>query len=198
MKRFILVFTTLVSAALAQADECQSVMKISEGYSLSNPISSLKENECVFEQKNIPAYQGFKFIINACDSKVISSLSKINASLTLKYGRLLPDNYVYNVVQTMTGNTIFRVMISCSNLKLEQQIIPQDNIVDEEIGAMPPPPAQAEEKAVKKPVVKQKITKKETVEPQQAQPAQNGNVEKDNQDTPEIKNYVPPAIDTDF
>lgn len=178
MKAFTVFMTTLLVAinVLAQVN-------YKDGYAMLNPVDKLEENECVFKHENIPNYQGYKYIVNACDSRHISTITlRLN-----KPDRLDTNECVYNIVQKMSGRSIFRVVQPCQERNEVPPAIPQDNIADEEIMAMPPAP---EEKAVQKPIAKKKTSSQPVVT--------NENVDKVNEATPEIKNYIPPAVDQDF
>ena len=185
MKSFIIILITITTAIVAQADPKDSP------YSLNNPVNTLNENQCVFKNKS-NELTDYQFIVGLCDGKPLRNIFLFRKNL--KQGHC-----VFNLVSKMTGLTLAFVESPCQGQQEQQALIPKDNIADEEIEAMPPAPEQ-HEKPAKKVVAKQKITKKEPLqdEPAQVKPGQNNNVEKDNQDTPEIKNYIPPAIDTDF
>ena len=184
MKALLTLLVTAFTVISAQADE---------GRVLMNASTSLKENECVFRQSNIrekkiAALLDYDYIINSCDAKPISAL--------IIWADHMKQGYcAYDLVQKMSGYTLARVMKPCPTQQAEPEF-KVDNINDEEIMAMPPGPQEEEEEEQVQPkkVVKQKITKKVAPEEQQ----QNAKDEKDNEDTPEIKNYIPPAVDQDF
>ena len=196
MKTLLTVLTLVLFTAQSQAAD--------EGRTLMNPSDSLRNNECVFKQSNIrekkiPQLLDYDYIINSCDAKPTSSL--------IIWADHMKQGYcVYDLVQKMTGYTIARVMKPCPTMQQAEPEIRIDNINDEEIGAMPP--AFTDEdvaaKPVKKTIVKQNITKKETpaedVQPKAEEKADaKPKKEKDNEDAPDIKNYVPPqGVDNDF
>ena len=184
MKILFFVILALVNTAFAQ-------VQMDDGRVPMNPSDTLKENECVFRQsriteKRIHSLWKYDFIINSCDAKPTSSL-------TLWRDHLIQGYCAFDLVQKMSGNIITRVMMLCPTQPQNEPQIQIDNINDDEIEALPPGPQEEEAKAPV--VVKKKITKK-------AAPEQNQNAEvqaeKDNQETPEIKNYVPPEVDQDF
>lgn len=186
MKALLTLLVTAFTVISAQADE---------GRVLMNASTSLKENECVFRQSNIrekkiAALLEYDYIINSCDAKPTSAL--------IIWADHMKQGYcAYDLVQKMSGYTLARVMKPCST----QQVEPEfrvDTFNDEEIMAMPPALEEVQAQPKPKPkapvVVKKAIPKK--VAPEEKQ--QNAKAEKDNEDTPEIKNYIPPAVDQDF
>ena len=196
MKALLTLLVTVLAVISANAAD--------EGRVLMNPSDTLKENECVFKQSNIREKKiaqllDYDYIINSCDAKPTSAL--------IIWADHMKQGYcAYDLVQKMSGYTLARVMKPCPT---QQQVEPQiriDNINDEDIGAVPP--AFTDEdvaaKPAKKTIVKQKITKKETpaedVQPKAQEKADaKPKKEKDNEEVPDIKNYVPPqGVDTDF
>ncbi len=182
MKALLTLIVTAFTVISAQADE---------GRVLMNASASLKENECVFRQSNIrekkiAALLEYDYIINSCDAKPTSAL--------IIWADHMKQGYcAYDLVQKMSGYTLARVMKPCPTQQAEPEF-KVDTINDEEIMAMPPALQDEPEQAPPKKVVKQKITKK--VAPKETQ--QKAKDEKDNKATPEIKNYIPPAVDQDF